>query len=98
MIKLLDLILVMILISALVMSCSNENGEQNFEDLKNVHRGMKMDQVHAVMENSPTNTEGAYWSDSLVVEEYESAFGASDHYKVIYSKIDSTVVEVQWGD
>lgn len=96
--KLTNSILIIIFMNVCVLSCTNEDGEQNFEDLKKLQHGMKMDQVHAVMKNSPIATEDAHWSDSLLVEEYESAFGASDYYKIIYSKVDSAVVEIQWGD
>lgn len=98
MIRSIHLLLIVVFMATSVASCTNGNGEQNFEDLKKVQQGMTIDEVHAVMENVPIRTGVAHWSDSLIYEEYESAFGASDHYKVIYSRLDSAVVQVQWGD
>ena len=62
--------------------------------MKKVQLGMKIGEVHNLMENSPIGTEVPHWSDSLIVEEYASTFGASDHYKIIYSRINSIVVDV----
>jgi hypothetical protein len=98
MIKIINSILSLIFMGALIISCASESGEQNFEDLKKVQQGMKITQVHEIMKNPALSIEDARWSDSLIVEEYESSFGASDYYKIIYLKVDSTVVEIQWGD
>lgn len=82
----------------LMISCTNPKGEENFEHLQNIKIGMEMNEVHSIMPNTPVNLKQAYWSDTLLVESYESGFGASDYYKIIYFKKDSVVFEIKWGD
>jgi hypothetical protein len=86
------------IIWVLLLGCTNTNGELNFEDLKNIKVGMTIDKVHLIMTNDPIALEEAYWSDSILVERYESGFAASDDYRIIYNKADSTVKEIYWGD
>lgn len=81
----------------MVLGCGKAS-DQNYEDLKKVSVKMKINEVHSVMRNKPLNLETAPWADSLLVENYESPAGASDHYKIIYKKRDSIVVRVEWGD
>lgn len=78
--------------------CSSSEGDENFEQLQEIEKGMSILQVHSIMTNDQISLEEAYWSDTLLIESYESGFGSSDYYKIIYSKKDSSVVEVFWGD
>ena len=90
--------ILMTVATGIILFGCNTEGEQNFEDLKKVELGMERSMVDTIMGNPPINSETANWSDSLFVESYESGFGASDYYKIIYSKKDSVVVDVGWGD
>jgi hypothetical protein len=86
-----------IILIVIVTGCGSK-ADQNFADLKIIRDRMKISEVHSIMKNDPINFEQAYWSDSLLVENYESGFGASDDYKIVYSKKDTTVVRIEWGD
>lgn len=87
-----------VVVIGLMIRCTNPRGEENFEQLKIIKIGMEMNKVHSIMPNTPISLKQSYWSDTLLVESYESGFGASDYYKIIYSKKDSVVVEIKWGD
>jgi|GEM_PF-3439901 len=71
------------LVIGLMISCTNSKGEENFKHLQNIKIGMEMNEVHSIMPNTPVNLKQAYWSDTLLVESFESGFGASDYYKII---------------
>jgi len=88
---------VIVFLMILGFSC-NSKGDENFQDFKKVKLGMSIDEVLNTMSNEAKNIEVAYWSDSLLVERYESGFGASDDFMIIYSVTDTVVVEVNWGD
>ena len=78
--------------------CGDSEGKLNFDGLRNIRLGMKIGEVHSTMPFDPIETEPAYWSDTLFVESYKSVAGRSDHYKIIYSKRDSTVTKVTFGE
>lgn len=87
----------LIIASLLYLSCTSEQNK-NFEDLKSINQGMKLEEVLKHMRNEPIRSEPAYWSDSLFIYSYASPAAASDHYKIVFNKKDSTVVELMLGD
>lgn len=89
--------LYLIIASLLYLSCSSEQNK-NFEDLKNINHGMKLEEVLKHMSNEPIRREPAYWSDSLFIYSYASPAAASDNYKIVFNKRDCTVVEIMLGD
>lgn len=85
------------LVSLILFFVSCESSE-NFENLKKVKVGMPYRDAIKIMENEPISIEDAFWNDSLFVAYYYSPVAASDNYGIIYSKKDSTVVGIEWGD
>ena len=83
---------------AVFFGCSSLEGEENFKQLQKIEKGMALNKVRSIMSNDPIILEKAYWSDTLFVESYESPFGTSDTYKIIYSQKDSLVVGIKLGD
>lgn len=63
-----------------------------------ITKGMSFDSVNVVMKNKPREIKTAFWNDSLFVQYYDSGFGASDDFKIIFSKKDSIVVDIEYGD
>ena len=88
---------ILLLLAVAVFGC-NKEADRNYADLKKVSMKMNINEVHSVMRNKPLSLEKAYWSDLLLVENYQSPFAAADDYKIIYLKKDTTVVRVEWGD
>jgi len=87
-----------IILIVFAVGCVSGESGQNFEDLSKIEKGMTIKEVGVIMRNDPMHLKVAHWSDSLLVESYESPAAASDDYKIIYQLLDSTVVEVRWGD
>jgi len=85
------------LVSLILFFVSCESSE-NFENLKKVKVGMPYRDAVKIMENEPISIEDAFWNDSLFVAYYDSPVAASDNYGIIYSKRDSIVVGIEWGD
>lgn len=78
-------------------SCTHQENE-NFEDLQGIKKGMKLEEVLQNMRNEPIGKEEANWNDSLYIYSYSSPAAASDHYKIIFNKKDSVVVEILLGN
>lgn len=81
----------------LLISCKSKE-EENWDDLQKIKVGMTYNHVNVIMRHAPKSVEVAFWNDSLFVCYYDSAFGSSDDYRIVFSKKDSTVVEIGYGD
>ena len=79
------------------LSCDSKP-DQNFKDLQKVEIGMTLYETSSIMRNQPKSKETAYWNKDLYVHYYDSGFGASDDFMIVYSKKDSLVVEIGYGD
>lgn len=93
-----SIIFVAILCGSIFIGCSSSEAKQNFKDLHKIEVGIKIEQVYIIMKNPPLKIENPYYIDTLFVDYYESTVNAGDDFMIIYSKKDSTVVEVFWGD
>ena len=91
------IILFIILVSVFFLVSCNRNGDENYDDLTKVKKGMKITKVNSIMNNNPKLIETAFWNDSLFVQYYDSPNGASDDLGIVFSK-DSLVVEIKHGD
>ena len=90
-------ILILIGFTVLLYSCLSE-ANRNFNNLKKVEIGMTMHQVDSIMKNKPKTIEKAFWDDNLFVYYYNSGFGASDDFSIVFSKRDSLVTSIGFGD
>ncbi len=79
-----------------IFSC-NHVGDNNYDNLMKVKKGMTIKEVNSIMNNAPKLIETAFWNDSLFVQYYDSPIGASDDLGVVFNK-DSLVVEIKHGD
>lgn len=59
---------------------------------------MTIQQVDSIMKYEPNLIEEAFWDKSQFVYYYESGFGSSDDFKIIFSKTDSIVTNIKYGD
>lgn len=78
-------------------SCVSK-ADTNFENLKKIEKGMTIQQVDSIMIYKPNLREEAFWDKSKFVYYYESGFGSSDDFKIIFSKTDSIVTNIECGD
>jgi hypothetical protein len=81
----------------LLVSCKSRE-EENWDDLQHITLGMKYQMTDSIMRNPPKSIENAFWNDSLSVNYYESPAAASDDYAIVYTKKDSIVSEIKYGD
>jgi len=79
-----------------MLSC-NGVGEENYDNLMKIKKGMKIKEIDSVMNNKPKLIGTAFWNDSLFVQYYDSPSGASDDLGIVFNK-DSIVVEIEYGD
>lgn len=86
-----------LLFMLLLISCSKKHDE-NFSDLQGIQVGMKFQEVLDHMIHEPLDQETAYWNDELFVLSFSSPAAASDYYKIIFEKKDSTVVKINFGN
>lgn len=89
--------LFIILVSAFSIFSCNGVGEDNYDNLMKVKKGMKIKEVNSIMNNKYKSVETAFWNDSLFVQYYDSPRGASDDLGIVFNK-DSLVVEIKYGD
>ncbi|MGG5577562.1 hypothetical protein ACPDHL_09495 [Myroides sp. C15-4] len=89
-------IYIFIIVFGLFFNCSKV--VQNYNDLVKVKIGMHYREVNSIMNNKPLKVENAFWNDSLFIQNYESPSSASDDYKIVFTKKDSIVVEINYGD
>lgn len=71
---------------------------QELYGFKKIRKGMLNTQVDSIMTDSPKLIKEAFWDKNLYVNYYDSGFGASDDFKIIFSKKDSLVVNIEYGD
>jgi len=86
---------ILIILVILTTGCVGE-AAKNFEDLEHVEIGMSFSRVQGIMSNKPIKVEVS--SDDYFIEVYSSHFAASDDYRIFYSKLDSTVVDIGYGN
>ncbi|HEU4495601.1 MAG TPA: hypothetical protein VFR70_00975 [Flavobacterium sp.] len=89
---------IMIFISVILIIGCNSKSSENYESLLKIKKGMSHDSVNSIMKNKPREIKTAFWNDTLFVNYYDSGFGASDDFKIVFNKKDSTVVDVEYGD
>ena len=87
----------MILIVIFILSC-NSKEDETYDDLLKIRRGMRLGRVDSIMRNKPREIKSAFWDNSLFVQYYDSGVGASDDFKIVLSKKDSLVVDIEYGD
>ena len=80
----------------ILVSCNA--GNENHESLKNVEIGMHIEDVHSIMANEPVAVRNHTRRENVFLESYQSEFGASDWYNIYYSKNDSLVIRISWGE
>ncbi|MBC9796889.1 hypothetical protein [Sinomicrobium weinanense] len=90
--------LIILSIIILFFSACASKADKNFTDLKKNRKGMSNTQVDLIMTNSPKLIKEAFWDKNLYVNYYDSGFGTSDDFKIIFSKKDSLVVSIEYGD
>ena len=90
-VKYLMLIVFTVFVSLVSSSCRT-NGEENYNDLTNVKKGMHIKRVETIMSHNPNLIKAAFWNDSLFVRYYDSPIGASDDLAIVFSIKDSIVV------
>lgn len=76
--------------------CCNSIGDNNYDTLMKVKKGMKISDVDSIMYSKPKLVETTFWNDSLFVYYYVSPRGASDDLGIVFDK-DSIVVEIKYG-
>ena len=86
-----------ILIVIFILSC-NSKEDETYDDLLKIRKGMRLGRVDSIMRNKPREIKSAFWDNSLFVQYYDSGVGASDDFKIILSKKDSLVVDIEYGD
>lgn len=86
-----------ILIVIFILSC-NSKEDKTYDDLLKIKKGMCLSSVDSIMRNNPKEIKSAFWDNSLFVQYYDSGVGASDDFKIILSKKDSLVVDIEYGD
>jgi hypothetical protein len=94
--KIVESVIITVFIS-LFSSCRS-NGEENYSALTKVNKGMHIETVDSIMQHNPKLIKTAFWSDSLFVLYYDSPMGASDDLGIVFSKKDSIVVDIRYGD
>ena len=87
----------MILIVIFILSC-NSKEDETYDDLLKIRKGMRLGRVDSIMRNKPREIKSAFWDNSLFVQYYDSGVGASDDFKIVLSKKDSLVVDIEYGD
>ncbi|HEX8577641.1 MAG TPA: hypothetical protein VF677_15245 [Flavobacterium sp.] len=87
-----------IIICLILLTSCNSKGDENYNSLLKIKKGMHHQTVCGIMKNKPRETETAFWNDSLFVNYYDSGIGASDDFKIVFNKKDSLVVDVEYGD
>ena len=81
----------------LTIGCRSK-GSENYNSLLKVKKGMNYDSVNIIMKNKAREVKTAFWNDTLFVQYYDSGFGASDDFKIIFNGKDSIVVDIEYGD
>ena len=93
----------------LELSCGRDSNE-NYDDLKEIRIGMSIYEVRSIMRNQPKRSweqrinliKGEeiveYGYDTLYVLSYQSMPGSSADYTICFSREDSTVVEIGFGE
>ena len=87
----------LILIVIFILSC-NSKEDETYDDLLKIRKGMRLGRVDSIMRNKPREIKSAFWDNSLFVQYYDSGVGASDDFKIVLSKKDSLVVDIEYGD
>ncbi|MEM9077233.1 MAG: hypothetical protein AAGC43_09340 [Bacteroidota bacterium] len=70
--------------------------DKNYSAIQKVKIGMVRSEVDSIMKSKPLETKSFKYD--LFYYSYDSHFAASDDLRILYSKNDSTVVEVLFGD
>lgn len=81
-----------------VLESCNSTGDDNYENIIKVKKGMKKNTVDSIMQHNPKLSETAFWNDSLFVQYYDAPMGASDDLGIVFNKKDSIVVDIRYGD
>lgn len=89
--------IIYLLCVVILFSCSSKSDE-NFEDLKKIKQKMPFIEVRKIMRNKEIGIENAYYNENLFILKYDSGVGASDDFKIIFSKKDSLVTDIGYGD
>lgn len=78
------------------LGCSENQGDKNYNNLKNIKLGMHYNKVISIM--GPPTDSIKFEGDTLRFNlKYQAAIGASDDYFVFFSKKDSLVVAIGDG-
>ncbi len=77
--------------------CESPNTKRHVDNINKIKLGMHYREVEKYM-GIPNNITMFNIYDSTYILLYSSPFAASDHYRIIISKKDTTVVKISYGD
>lgn len=82
------------------VSCSNNITKQNMEDINKVNIGMHYKEAISIMRNDTISSmDNPSYREGVIIYLYENnSLGASDYFSITFSKKDSLVIEVGYGD
>ena len=93
------IIILLVIVGFSSCDISEKKAKQNYENLKKVKIGMTMDTVVKIMGDPDTIIIDPYKSqDRYYRYLYQSEFGMSDNFYVFFSKEDSLVFSINYGD
>lgn len=87
---------ILLILMTLCIGC--EKAYENQEDLNKIEIGMDMTDVELIMRNDAMEYESKYDADSIITKLYEAPIGAAGDFEIIYSKKDSTVLRINYGN
>lgn len=94
------IVYVILTVLILLFSWKEYSAIKNEKDIKSVKIGMHYNEARLIMKGDVIDTYFQHTYDSIPVftDYYSSTFGASDHLQIWYSKQDSTVVHINYGE
>ncbi|WP_223577822.1 hypothetical protein [Sphingobacterium sp. GVS05A] len=85
-----------LLLMVMVLGCSENQGDRNYDNLKKIELGMHYDKVVDIMGGATDSID--FEGDTLRFNlKYKSAVGSSDDYFIFFSKKDNLVIAIGDG-